>query len=119
MARRSTDILSIDDHEVVRAVRFIKDHASEMIGVDDVIRSVALSRRMAELRFRQVLGRSINEVIQSERIELIRRALLETNLPISKIAGKAGFSSPTYMGVVFKKMTGRTPLQYRRQLQRH
>ena len=119
VARRSTDILSIDDHEVVRAVRFIKDHASEMISVDDVIRSVALSRRMAELRFRQVLGRSINEVIQSERIELIRRALIETNLPISKIADKTGFSSPTYMGVVFKKMTGLTPLQYRSELQRH
>jgi len=51
--RQSTDLLAIEDPEISKAVRFIREHACEGIRVDDVLEEVALSRRSLEKRFRQ------------------------------------------------------------------
>src|SRR5439155_12997528 len=40
--RQSTDLLAIEDPEVAKAVRFIREHACEGIRVDDVLDQVAL-----------------------------------------------------------------------------
>ena len=116
VTRRSTDFLAIEDLEVVESMRFIKDHASETITVNDVVNAVPLSRRMLEMRFRKVLRKSINDVIQVEHVNLAVQHLNETNMPISIIAKRSGFSNSTYMGVVFKKITGMTLSQFRKQI---
>ena len=116
VTRRSTDFLAIEDFEVVESMRFIKDHASETITVNDVVNAVSLSRRMLEIRFRKVLRQSINDVIQAEHIKLAVQLLNETNMSMSEIAKRSGFSNSTYMGVVFKKVMGMPPLQFRKQI---
>jgi LacI family transcriptional regulator len=37
VTRQSSDILAIEDNDVVMAIRFIRQHAKEVIGVDDVV----------------------------------------------------------------------------------
>jgi LacI family transcriptional regulator len=116
VARRSTDFLAIDDVAVAESMRFIKDHASEMITVNDVVHAVSLSRRMLELRYRKVLHKSINDLIQAEHVKLAVQLLNETNMPIAAIAERSGFSNSTYMGVVFKKIMGMTLSQFRKKI---
>src|SRR5204863_8853243 len=55
--RASTDIMAIDDAAVVKALRFLRDHAGERISVDDVVKEVPLSRSVLEPRFRKIVGR--------------------------------------------------------------
>src|SRR5688500_14345641 len=55
--RQSTDLLAIEDPEVAKAVRFIREHACERICVEDMLEQVALSRRAMEKRFREAVGR--------------------------------------------------------------
>ncbi len=38
--RQSTDSLAIDDQELIRAARFIREHACSGIKVDDILREV-------------------------------------------------------------------------------
>jgi LacI family transcriptional regulator len=46
--------------------------------------------------------------------------LSETNLTLESIANLTGFEHPEYLCVVFKRMTGQTPREYRREtLVRH
>jgi len=114
IARRSTDFLAIDDLDVAQSVLFIKNQASEIITVDDVVNASALSRRMLEIRFTKILDKTINEIIQIEHLNLAKQLLTETRLPMSHIASKSGFSNSTYMAVVFKKLIGTTPFQFRK-----
>ena len=116
VTRRSTDFLAIEDLEVVESMRFIKSHASKTISVNDVVNAVPLSRRMLEMRFRKVLRKSINDFIKAEHIKLAVQLLNESNMSMSTIAKRSGFSNSTYMGVVFKKTMGMTPLQFRKQI---
>ena len=71
------------------------------------------ARRTLEIRFRQALGRSIHTEIQRTRLELARRLLLETDLPLPKVAQACGFGSPSYLAAVFHRNLGVTPIKYR------
>lgn len=118
VARRSTDVLAMDDREVARALRFIHDNSVRPIGVADVVRHVHCSRRTLELRFHQTLGRSVNHEIQQSRLERAKRLLAETNLPVARVAIAAGFSSSNYLIRLFHRRVGLSPTAYRDRLRR-
>ncbi|MBN1855135.1 MAG: DNA-binding transcriptional regulator [Pirellulales bacterium] len=113
--RQSTDVLSIDDEHIVRALRFIRAHATGGIVVDDVLRNVPVSRRGLEIQFRKLLGRSPAEEIRRVRLEKGKRLLATTEMSIAEIAKACGFASATRLGVAFRSHFGITPLAYRRQ----
>ena len=118
VARRSTDVIACDDRHVTAALRFIRDHVRESIGVNDVVAVSGISRRGLELRFRAALGRSIRHEIQRGRLAYTRQLLLETNLPAGRIAELAGFRSLPYLSSVFHRAMGVTLGQYRRRARR-
>jgi LacI family transcriptional regulator len=113
VSRASTDILAIDDQTLAAALRFVRDHACDAIGVEDVVHAVPLSRSVLERRFRKVVGRTINDEIVRVRLNRAVELLSATELELKVIAQKAGFGSPSYMGAVFREKLGRTPGSYR------
>jgi len=115
VARRSTDVIAVEDPDVSVALRFIRDHARRSIGVTDVVRHAAIGRRTLEIRFHRTLGRSIREEIQRVRLGWTRQLLLETDLSLAKIAEQSGISSLSYLSKVFRRQTGVTLARYRRQ----
>jgi LacI family transcriptional regulator len=116
--RGSTDVQATDDADVSAAVRFIRTHATDGINVEDVLRAVPLSRRVLEARFEKLLGRTPHEEITRVQIERVKELLAETDLPLAVVAHRAGYKHMEYMSVVFKRETGRSPTQYRRELRR-
>jgi LacI family transcriptional regulator len=111
--RQSTDVLATDDSEFSAAVRFIRDHATEGISVEDVLRVVPLSRRVLEARFRQRLGRTPHEEVLRVRMERVKELLTETDLSLTAIAHRTGYAHVEYLSVAFKRETGATPSAYR------
>lgn len=114
VARPSTNIIAIDDRQVASAITYIRENASRAIGVNDVARHSAMSRRALEIRFHRSLGRSVREEIQRVRLDRVKQMLVETDLSIAKIADLSGFNSPTYLSGVFRREVGMTPAAYRR-----
>lgn len=115
VARQSTDILAVEDAEVAKAIRFVRQHAKTKINVDEVVKQVSLSRRVLEKRFRHILGKSIYEEIRHVRVELLVRMLTETGMSISDIAQALDFDDVTHLSRYFRKEKGLSPLQYRKQ----
>ncbi|MAT71726.1 MAG: XylR family transcriptional regulator [Planctomycetaceae bacterium] len=113
--RRSTQATAQYDPDVAAAILFIHDHAAQGIGVDDVVNHVRLARRTLEIRFREVVGRSPYHELQRVRVERARRLLMETDMPIPRVAAAAGFSSNAYLSQVFQKWVGTTPSRFRRE----
>jgi LacI family transcriptional regulator len=112
-ARQSTDTLAVDDADLVRAMTFIRGHATDPIQVDDVLREVAVSRRWLERRFHEILGRGPGEEIRRVRLERAKLLLAETEMPIPEVAMAAGFCSREYLATTLKSQTGLSPRQYR------
>ncbi len=118
IARQSTDILAVSDPHIQEAVKFIRAQACSGIKVNDVARKAALSRRVLELRFKKLLGRTPREEILQVRLEHVKTMLRETDLPLYRIAEETGFEHIEYLSVVFKRETKVTPSFYRTEAQR-
>jgi LacI family transcriptional regulator len=101
--RLSTDILAVEDTPLLKALRFIRDHARENVRVAAVARAAGLSRRALENRFRRELGRSILNEIRRLRVELIAQMLIETDLPVSDIAAALGYENVQHIARYFRK----------------
>jgi LacI family transcriptional regulator len=116
VTRQSTDVLAIEDAKVAAALKFIRENACLGTSVEEVLKHIPISRSMLERGFRQYLQRSPHAEIRLVQLKRVRDLLSETDLPLDRIAGLAGFTHPEYMSVVFKRELGETPGQYRRRL---
>lgn len=117
ITRQSTDILAMGDKNVAAAVSYIREHACHGINVEDVLKQAFASRSQLEKKFRRFIGRSPQAEIRRVQVEKIRQLLFETNFPLKKIAELAGFEHVEYMCVVFKRLTGDSPGNYRKKVQ--
>jgi LacI family transcriptional regulator len=107
--RQSTDILAMEDTDVAAAVRFIRRHACEHIRVTDVLDRVGLSRSTLNVRFRQVMGRTVQDEIQRTMIARAQQLIAEGNLSLKQVAAKAGFTHIQHMTNFFGRYLGQTP----------
>lgn len=119
VTRQSTDVLAIDDIQIIKAVRFIRENAHRGIRVENVMTEASLPRRVLEYRFGKALGRGPFAEIRRVQIENIKTILAQTDKTLEAIAPECGFESVTRMSLAFKKATGMPPGAYRKQLQKH
>ena len=117
VTRASTDMLAIDDPDVVEAVRFIREHADHSLRVEDVLEHLTMARRSLERQFHAALGRSPRSEINRVLVERARDLLANTDLSIPNIAARCGYPRQNNFTVMFRKQTGQTPTAYRRQTQ--
>lgn len=115
--RQSTDLRAVDDPHVAAAIRMVDEEVREGITVADVVRRLPLSRRQLDYAFRRIVGKSLHDHIRHERIERAKLLLVQTNLPLTIVAGRSGFMYPTRLSEAFRKELGMTPTEYRQQNQ--
>jgi LacI family transcriptional regulator len=117
VTRRSSDTLAIKERTVSAAIRFISEQALHGCTVIDVVNFVRVSRSFLERSFRRHLKRSPQAEIRRVQGSRIKQLLTETDFTLERISELSGFEHPEYMSVVFKRLFGQTPGQYRKQMQ--
>jgi LacI family transcriptional regulator len=114
--RGSTRVLGVDDPLVRAALTIINEpHADPLTMPQLMSRLGQVSQRLLELRFQEVLGRSPYQEILQTRVRHAKRLLRSTRFSLEEIAVQAGFGDPSVFSRHFRKMTGQTASQYRRQ----
>jgi LacI family transcriptional regulator len=113
--RMSTDILTVADPDVAAALRFIRCNPNRLIQVDDVVEATNVSRRVLEKRFKAILRRSVHEEIRRVRVNNIIPLLVGTDMTITDIALHCGFDGVEHISRYFRKETGASLRDYRRQ----
>jgi LacI family transcriptional regulator len=111
--RGSTDAYAIDDPDIVKAMKYIRQNANFPIQVDSVADHVYMSKRLLQMRFHNIIGKSVHDEIVSAHFEIAKALLVETNLGIDEIAERSGFHYTSNMRRAFKKLTGMLPQKYR------
>lgn len=112
--RQSTDLSAVGDKAVAAALRFIRENAHRSVQVDDVAKAAHVGRRTLELRFRELLQRSVYEVIRNEHIQRACRLLKETDMLVEDVSTASGFITRERFNQSFKRETGSTPSGYRK-----
>jgi LacI family transcriptional regulator len=107
--RQSTDLVAVDDERLAQAMRFIREHAHEVISVEDIARAAGISRSLLERKFREAFGRSPWDHVTQLRLRKAEQLLTQTGLSIAEIAERSGFGTPEYFSAAFRKLTGSSP----------
>ncbi len=113
--RLSTRHVAPSVHLVERATSYIRRNALKGIGAVDVVRHLGVSRRLADVRFRQATGQSILSAIMKTRLDEVKRRLRDTDTPIAKITAACGFHGENYAKKLFKSRFGVSMTKWRAQ----
>jgi signal transduction histidine kinase/DNA-binding response OmpR family regulator len=87
--------------------------ANEKFNVDDICKSMAISRIQLYRKVKQVLNVNVNDYIVNTRLQKAKYYMQHEDLSISEIAYKTGFSSAAYFSTVFKSKFGTTPSEFK------
>ena len=112
--RLSTNIYATDDPYILVALQYIHQHLQSKISVTDIVRIVPLSRRLLEMRFKQVTGQPVYGYIFNLRMERFAQLLLATNDPIAEVAMNVGLVDYKNLARQFKSQRGCSPMEYRK-----
>lgn len=92
---------------------YVRHHISEPITTQQLAKHLFLSRSRLSTKFKAETGLTLNSFITKEKIEEAKCLLRYSDKPILSISYFLGFSSQSHFSQVFKKHTGKTPIEYR------
>jgi AraC-like DNA-binding protein len=92
----------------------IDSHSGEPIRVGDAARISAMTVPYFMHFFRKSTGRTFIGYLNSFRVARAQSLLSSTDKSIVDISYETGFCNQSYFGVIFRRVAGMTPLDYRR-----
>jgi len=87
--------------------------ANSELSVEDVARSLGISRVQLYRKVKALLGTGVTDFIQGLRLTKARQQLLDTELTIAEVAYRLGFTSPSYFSASFKARYQISPSEFR------
>lgn len=105
-----------DNNRMAFIVKYIREHLTEEINVDKLADKACMSKSNFFKTFKNTLGESPIDYLNSERIKFAKKMIKNTNNKLSDVAFKSGFNNVSYFNRQFKKIENITPKQYRSML---
>jgi AraC-like DNA-binding protein len=99
--------------QIWKARKFIEAHSDGELSLRKVAKAVNISANHLSEKFKQVTGMNFVEYIAHTRFKNACHLLRNSNLRVSEIAFAVGFQSLSQFNRVFKKLSGKSPTQYR------
>lgn len=94
--------------------RYVIENYKKNVSLDDIAANVFLSKQYICKLFKENTNTTIIHFMQQIRIDEAIRLIISTDKKISCIANAVGYSDLKYFNYVFKKVTDKTPSQFRR-----
>lgn len=105
------------DATIADAQDWLARHYSAADPVAEMVRRSGLAERTFKRRFTRATGHAPIAYVQHLRVEEAKRRLERTGDAIDEIGWRVGYEEPAFFRRLFKRMTGVSPGQYRRQFQ--
>jgi len=97
-----------------KVMQWIEENYVQKFALADLSASLGLSQSYISRVFSQETGGSIADYLATRRVKRACELLRSTDLSIEAVGQQCGFSDAPYFITCFRKLIGRTPLQYRK-----
>ena len=105
---------STDDTFLFKLNKIIIEHmADEELNINYICQEIGMSRASLYNKLKPLTDMSPNEYINKIRMEKAMEMIKGSDMSMTEIAEKIGFSSSRYFSTAFKKYTGITPSEYK------
>ena len=102
------------EYLVNSVIEYLSENVGGRVTIDDICRRLNYTRSYIFRQFKKVTGQSIMAYFTSLKIKEAKRLLRTTDASVTEIAATLSFDTPNYFTKTFKRITGSTPLQYRK-----
>ena len=105
-----------DSKDLVSEInQFIHLHYRENIGRSEIGAAFYLVPEYLSKLYKKKTGMNLKDYINGYRIEQAKKLLAGGEMPIGEVAVSVGFDNLSYFSTLFKKSSGISPLEYRKQ----
>lgn len=112
----STDKYEVTDNRILKVLKYIRKHIDQNITMEEMTNMCYLCKNHFIRLFKKEMEITPIQYINQKKIEKAQLMLITGNQSIKDIAYALSFENVYYFNRVFKKITGTTPLKYRKQL---
>ncbi len=102
------------DEEVKKAQDFIEKNFQDKITIDELSSQVSLGRRSLERRFKEATNNTVAEYVQRVKVEAAKKRFETSRKSVTEVMYDIGYSDTKAFRATFKKITGMTPVDYRK-----
>lgn len=102
-----------EDDPIKQAQEFIEKNVTEKISVNELATKFAIGRRHFERRFKKATNNTPVEYIQRVRIEAAKKQLESSSKNVNEVMYEVGYSDNKAFRLIFRKITGLSPIEYR------
>lgn len=100
---------------VKKALEFIREHYEAPISLQDAADAAEVNPAYLSYLFKQEMKIGFSNYVQELRIDCAKKLLSETNCKVKDVALRSGFGDYHYFSKTFKKFTGLSPAEYRKE----
>lgn len=93
---------------------YLREHCEESLNLDSAMAGANISRSYFMKLFRQYMGTTPYNFMLCFRITRAKELLAQTDLPVSVVARRTGFSDDSNFSTRFTAMVGQSPLRFRK-----
>ena len=111
--RESTQDVRGGGYLVARAREIIHKNVHHRLTTGDLAAALNVSRRLLELRFREILGCGVHEEVTRVRMEMAERELTTTRKSVTDVSAYCGYATDIAFRKAFKARTGLSPKAWR------
>lgn len=97
------------------AMAYIRENLGQDISRTELAEQLHLNEEYFSKLFHKYAGCTFKEFVMEERMHQAKRLLKYSRLSISLIASRVGYDNFSYFSKAFKKATGMTPQEYRKE----
>ena len=97
-----------------RVYLYVEQNFDRQLKLEDVASYFHLNKCYFCSVLKKELGKTFSQIVNEVRVEKSKELLREGNLSTLSIALSVGLNNQNYFNMTFKKLTGMTPLQYRK-----
>ena len=94
---------------------YIAENCCSPLSLNSIAEQFYMNKCYLSRIFKEITGFTVNGYLHARRIQKARSLLIQNSMNISEVAEAAGHENLTYFERVFKKHTGMSPLEYRKQ----
>lgn len=102
---------------MLAAQDWLEKHFSVASPVEEMVRRSGLAERTLKRRFTEATGLAPLRYVHQLRIADAKRRLERTRDAVDEIGWRVGYEDPAFFRRLFKRITGVSPADYRRQFQ--
>ena len=95
------------------SIRYMKENVVERFTVEDLSEKANLSASHYTALFKKSTGMSPMDYFIRMKIQYACQLLSQSKLKIKEVGDKIGYEDPYYFSRIFKKVTGKSPAQYK------